>query len=71
MIDYTGDEINIAIDSKAFDYSITTSKYLNIFLEGNYISSKDIRKIYNSGHDSKITTKYNMTFLVTIIDLNN
>ena len=71
MIDYTGDEISVAIDSKAFDYSITTSKYLNLFLEERGKNPKDIKKIYESGQSSRITTKYGMTFLVDIIDLNN
>ena len=71
MIDYTGDEITIAIDSKAFDYSITTSKYFNIFLKENDINPEDIKKIYKLGYGAKITTKYNMVFKVIILDLNN
>ena len=69
IINYIGEEPSIAIDSNAFDYSITTSKYLNIFLEDNYLNPKDINKIYKIG-SGKLKTKYN-TYNIVIMDLNN
>ena len=68
LIDYTGENPSIAIDAKAFDYSVTTSKYLNIFLRNNYLNPEDIKKIYKVG-SGKLTTKYN-TYNIIIMDLN-
>ena len=39
IINYIGENPIIVIDSKAFDYSITTSKYLDIFLRVLFLFS--------------------------------
>ena len=69
MIEYTGEEPSIALDLKALDYSITTSKYLNIFLRDNYLNPEDIKKIYKIG-SGKLKTKYAI-YNIVVMDLNN
>ena len=69
LIDYIGEEATIALDSKSFDYSVTTSKHLNIFLKDNYLNPKDIKEIYKLG-GGKLKTKYK-TFNIIVMDLNN
>ena len=69
LIDYTGENPTIALDSESFDYSVTTSKYLNIFLKDNYLNPEDIKKIYKIG-GGKLKTKYT-TFNIIVMNLNN
>ena len=70
-IDYcTGEDFNILIlDKNAYDYSKTTSKYLNIFLKDKYLNIEMIKKSYNIG-GCIIDDKYK-PLKVIIEDLNN
>ena len=39
----------LIIDNKAYEHSVTTSKYLNMWMYNNGIDPKEVRKIVNKG----------------------
>ena len=50
QIDYNTECDNtLIIDNRAYEHSVTTTKYLNIWMENNGINSKEVKRIVSKG----------------------
>ena len=49
QINYNTECNILIIDNKAYSHSLTTTKYLNMWMDNNEIDHKEIRKIFNKG----------------------
>ena len=50
QIDYNTECDNtLIIDNRAYEHSLTTTKYLNMWMDNNGIDAKEVRKIFNKG----------------------
>ena len=69
-IHYNTEYNNILIvDKKAYEHSITTTKYFNMWMENNGIESKEIRKLVSKG--GGILKGEYKDLNIIISDLNN